>query len=218
MFDVLHQDHPEREQAIAFVSQVFNRAYGADVHSFLPHMMRVRDKHRQYKAVLGYRDAASGPLYLEHYLDEPIEQSVSRYLGYPVDRSKIVEVGNLAEAEPGDARMAIIGATAYFYAAGYRWVVFTGVRRLRNAFSRLGLSPKELIAVDEHRLPPGDLEQWGSYYKGDPVVCFGSLQDGYDNLQDLWESLRDTWAAAETAGERVYEKVHEKAKHDNTQA
>ena len=163
MFDVLQHDHPEREQAIAFVSDVFKRAYGAHVEHFLPHMMRVRNKHLEYRSVLGYRAAASGSLYLEHYLDEPIEQAISRYLGYPIDRSKIVEVGNLAEAEAGDARMAIIGATAYFYAAGYRWVVFTGVRRLRNAFSKLGLSPKQLIAADESRLPAGDLEQWGSY-------------------------------------------------------
>ncbi|MDQ6970386.1 MAG: thermostable hemolysin [Mariprofundus sp.] len=200
MFDVLQPDHPERKQAIDFVSHVFKRAYGANVEHFLPYMMRVRNKHLQYRSVLGYRDAASGPLYLEYYLDEPIEQAISSYLGYPVDRSKIVEVGNLAEAEAGDARMAIIGATAYFYAAGYRWVAFTGVRRLRNAFSKLGLSPKQLIAADERRLPAGDIEQWGTYYKGDPVVCFGSLEDGHNNLQDLWESLRDTWAAAEHVG------------------
>jgi len=177
------------------------------VQHFLPYMMRIRNKQLQYKSVLGYRDAASEALYLEHYLDEPIETAISRYLGYPVDRSKIVEVGNLAEAEAGDARMAIIGATAYFYAAGYRWVVFTGVRRLRNAFSKLGLSPKQLIAADERRLPAGDLEQWGSYYNGDPVVCFGSLEDGHNNLQDLWESLRDTWAAAESVGQRVNEQT-----------
>ncbi len=203
MFEILDQDHPEREQAIAFVSQVFQRAYGADVQHFMPTLMRVYDKHEQYKAVMGYRDAAHERLFLESYLDEPVEQSISRYLGHPVKRSEIVEVGNLAEAAPGDSRMAIIGATAYLYAAGYRWVVFTGVRRFRNAFARLGLSPKELIVADKNMLPEDVVQQWGSYYDGDPVVCFGSLQDGHDYLQELWESLRDTWAAAEEVGEKT---------------
>lgn len=203
MFDVLHQNHPERAEAIEFVSQTFQNAYGADVQQFMPNMMRVRDKELKYRSVVGYRDAASERLYLEYYLDEPIEKCMSRYLGHSVDRSKIVEVGNLAEATPGDARMAIIGATSFFYAAGYRWVVFTGVRRLRNAFSRLGLSPKELIEADERRLPKNDIEQWGSYYSGDPVVCFGSLEDGHNNLQELWKNMRDTWAMAEQAGQHV---------------
>ncbi len=201
MFDVLHQDHPEREEAIRFVSETFKNAYDADIQIFMPNMMRVRNKQLQYKSVMGYRDASKECLYLEHYLDDPIEQSISRYLGYSVKRSEIVEVGNLADASPGDARMAIIGATSYFYNAGYRWVVFTGVRRLRNAFFRLGLSPKELMEADQRRLPENDIKQWGNYYSGDPVVCFGSLEDGHRNLQELWESMRDTWAMAEQAGE-----------------
>ena len=201
MFDVLHQNHPERAEAIEFVSQVFKKAYNADIQQFMPNIMRVRDKQLQYKSVMGYRDAASERLYLEYYLDEPIEECMSRYLGHRVNRSEIVEVGNLAEAAPGDARMAIIGATSYFYAAGYRWVVFTGVRRLRNAFFKLGLSPKELMEADERRLPVNDIAQWGSYYSGDPVVCFGSLEEGHNNLQEFWESMRDTWAMAEQAGQ-----------------
>ncbi len=114
----------------------------------------------------------------------------------------------MAEAEPGDARLAIIAATAFLYHAGFRWVAFTGVTRLRNAFSRLGLSPKQLIVADENRLPPGERAQWGSYYKGDPVVCFGSIQEGHDNLQSLWATLRDTWAAASEAGEAIAREKH----------
>ncbi|RLL50934.1 hypothetical protein D8Y20_10610 [Mariprofundus sp. EBB-1] len=200
MFSVLHRDHPERDNAIKFVAEVFLKAHGADIQHFMPNMMLVRDKHQQYRSVMGYKEASKAPLYLEHYLDAPIEQCISSYLGQPVDRSEIVEVGNLAEAFPGDARMAIIGATAYFYNAGFRWVVFTGTKRLRNVFVKLGLSPKQLIHADEERLPEGDLKKWGTYYNGDPVVCFGSLEEGHSNLQALWENMRDTWSSAEQAG------------------
>jgi len=203
VFDVLHKEHPDIEAVHTFVRDVFRRAYAADVRSFMPNFARVSAKDGNVRAVMGFRDAEDGPLYLENYMDEKIEVAISRYLGERVERSEIVEVGNLAEAAPGDARMAIIGATAFFYAAGYRWVVFTGVTRLRNAFVRLGMSPQQLIEADQRRLPPGDAEQWGSYYDGDPVVCFGSIQDGHDNLQELWAALRDTWAAGEIAGEKM---------------
>lgn len=203
MFEVLHHDHPDLKSVHAFVHDVFHRTYGADVQSFMPHFVRATSKNGKVRAVMGYRDAEHEPLYLEKYMDEKIEVAISRYLGQKVERSEIVEVGNLAEMAAGDTRMVIIGATAYFHAVGYRWVVFTGVTRLRNAFVRLGMSPKQLIEADKRRLPAEDVAQWGSYYDGDPVVCFGSIQDGHDNLQELWESLRDTWAAGENEGEKI---------------
>jgi len=203
VFEVLDENHSDVDSAHVFVRDVFARAYGADVRSFMPRFVRARSRDGQLRAVMGYRDAVSGPLYLENYMDESIEEAISRYLGEKVSRSEIVEVGNLAEVTPGDARMVIIGATAYFHNAGYRWVVFTGVTRLRNAFVRLGMSPKQLIEADKRRLPAGEVEQWGTYYDGDPVVCFGSIQEGHDNLQEMWSSLRDTWAAAELAGDQA---------------
>lgn len=208
MFEVIDRSSREYDAAKQFVGEVFRRTYNADVQSFMPHFVRVRGRNNSVRAVLGFRAATDGPLYLEHYLDEPIEVMISRYIGAPVSRSEVVEVGNLAESEAGDARMAIIGATAFLYAAGFKWVVFTGITRLRNAFMRLGLVPTQLTHVDEHRLSDDELAQWGSYYAGDPMVCFGSIQEGHDNLQELWAALRDTWAAAEEAGFRQSGVVH----------
>jgi hypothetical protein len=211
MIEILHKNTPEWDDAVSVVSDTFKKAYGAKLQHFMPHFVRVSTKENKLKAILGYRDAESERLFLEVYLDEPVEVSISRYLGYPVERSSIVEVGNLAESEPGDARMAIIGATAYLHAAGYRWVVFTGITRLRNAFRRLGMEPKELMVADESRLTPEQRVAWGSYYDGNPVVCFGDINEGHDNLQELWASLRDTWARAVEVGERQAEvRKHQK--------
>lgn len=202
MIEVLHEEHPERGEVIDYVRQAFRRVYNADPMSFMPHFIRVRDNKNNYKAVIGYRDAEHQRLYLEAYLDEPIEAAISHSLGFPVDRASIVEVGNLAEAAAGDARLAIIAATVFLHSAGYRWVVFTGVARLRNAFRRLGLEPKELVVADDSRLPEDERRAWGSFYAGNPVVCFGEIKEGYDNLQEIWVSLRDTWASAAEQGER----------------
>lgn len=206
MFEVVHRGDPESAPTIEFVRQTFRRTYGAEIRSFMPHYVRVLDHYGNYKAVIGCRDAGDEKLYLENYMDEPIEKTISRYMGMPVCRSEVVEVGNLAEATPGDARMAIIGATAYLYSAGYRWVVFTGVGRLRNAFRRLGLNPKELMEADENLLSKEERESWGSYYTGGAVICFGEIKEGHDNLQQLWAALRDTWAAAESEGKKMLER------------
>jgi len=205
MIEVLHRGTPEWNDAVSVVSSTFKKAYGAKLQHFMPHFVRVSNKDHKVKAILGYRDAENEKLFLEIYLDEPVEVSISRYLGYPVDRASIVEVGNLAETAPGDARMAIVGATAYFKAAGYRWVVFTGITRLRNAFRRLGMEPRELMVADESRLSDEQRVAWGSYYDGNPVVCFGDINEGHANLQELWASLRDTWASAVEVGERQAE-------------
>ncbi|MFQ5581842.1 MAG: thermostable hemolysin [Mariprofundaceae bacterium] len=200
--DVLETNHAERDQAEKFIHDRFGLEYSADIRHFMPHLIRVRDHKRRDKAIMGYRDAGHHRLFLEVYLDEPVEVEMSDYLGYPVSREHIVEVGNLAEVEPGDARLAIISATAYLYTAGYRWVVFTGVTKLRNAFRRMGLEPKELMEADLARLSENEKNEWGSYYQGRPVVCFGEIKEGYDNLQELWAMLRDSWASAVEAGEK----------------
>jgi len=202
MIRVLHAGDPARRECEQFIREVFHRSYGADVHSFMPHLIEVRDRQGQLSAVVGYRDAERHRLFLEVYMDEPIEVALSRYLGRRIERRSIVEVGNLAEAKPGDARMAIIAATAYLREAGYDWVVFTGVVKLRNAFRKLGLMPKELQEADERRLSEAERKQWGSYYAGQPVICFGDIRFGYDSLQELWAMLRDVWAAAVLEGQQ----------------
>jgi len=202
LFDIISPEDADWEQATDFIRDTYARAYGAKIDSFMPKIMRVSDAAGNCRAIMGFRLAADQPLFLEHYLDDPIEDVISRYRGEPIQRSEIIEVGNLAEARPGDARMALIGATAYMHALGCRWLVFTGVTRMRNVFRRLGLDVWELMVADENRLPPQELTRWGSYYQGNPVVCFGDIGQGHDNLQELWASLRDTWAAAEEVGLR----------------
>jgi len=211
LFDIIRpgtlQGNEEWDKATAFIRATYARAYGADVDSFMPQLMRVCNADGDFRAVMGFRLAGQEHLFLENYLDDPIEVVISRYLGKPVNRNEIVEVGNLAEAEPGDARMALIGATAYLHGIGCRWLVFTGVTRMRNVFRRLGLDVWELLAADEAMLPPEEVAKWGSYYKSNPVVCFGDIQQGHDVLQELWASLRDTWASAEEAGLQDAERI-----------
>jgi hypothetical protein len=132
-------------------------------------------------------------LFLEHYLDHPIEVTLQNRLRQPVRREEVIEVGNLSALYPGAARWLIVALTVMLYDEGYRWVVFTGTKALHNGFHRLGLRPVELGAATLMHLPAEERADWGSYYDHSPKVLAGSIAYGYQSLlqqRDLSALLR----------------------------
>jgi hypothetical protein len=163
-----------------FIHDIFELAYSARLSSFYPNLTAFSADGR-LRGVIGYRDGMVKPLFSEQYLDQPIERMMSTHLGQEVDRRLLVEVGNLALLGPGDARWVIAAITAFLHAAGYRWVLFTAVKSLFNAFQRLGLNPIQLATPDPARLPDGG-RSWGRYYQAGPVVCSGDIEAGWKKL------------------------------------
>jgi hypothetical protein len=133
------------------------------------------------RGVIGYRDGMVKPLFSEQYLERPIEEAMTQHLGQEVDRRLLVEVGNLALLNAGEARWVIAATTAFLYGAGYRWVLFTAVKSLFNAFQRLGLNPIQIATPDPARLPDGG-SNWGRYYQAGPMVCAGDIEAGWNKL------------------------------------
>jgi hypothetical protein len=165
----------------AFIADSFRASYGAEVEHFSEVLLGVRGKDGQWIAALGYTPAMFGPLFLEHYLDGPVEAAISARAHAPVDRASIVEVGNLAAHHPGAARSLIISTTQLLNSLGLRWVVFTATVSLLNSFSRLRLQPHVLAPADPARLPDRG-QRWGSYYDTQPKVMFGDIHYGYTQL------------------------------------
>lgn len=189
-------DHDHRLEAEGFIHRVFARRHGADVQSFYPTLLSFRDPEHQ-RAVVGFRGALSGHLFAEQYLEEPAHTLIGERVGKAIAREALVEVGNLALENPGDARWVIAASTCFLHALGYRWVLFTATRALINTFQRLGLQP---LALGEARplLLHDKGEQWGNYYQAGPMVCAGNIASGYQKLhrhaghgQPLLRSLLD---------------------------
>ncbi len=195
--DILTPEHPEWNATTSTVATVYRKAYGAHLSSFMPRLLRVSRSTGAFRAIVGMRGASDGPLFLETYLDEPIEQAIAAKVGEAVARDCIVEIGNLAESRPGDARLGIISSTMYLYTLGYRWVVFTAVPQLLNAFKRLGMEPIEMTEAKPERLPEDQRALWGSYYDERPMVCFGDIARGYAGLTDF----EDAWLGAKRLAE-----------------
>jgi hypothetical protein len=173
----VYRTHPARDSFEHFIATRFRRAYGARVTHFLPHLLGVRDGLDRCQAAAGYAAAEAQPLFLEQYLDHPIERVIGAALGRAVTRSGIVEVGNLAAVSAGMARELIPQLARHLHRLGYRWVAFTATRALRNAFHRLGLSPLPLAPADPARLADRGAS-WGTYYDQEPVVMAGKISHG----------------------------------------
>ena len=163
-----------------FIHEVFKQAFGAELSGFYPNLLAFSTGN-QTRGVVGYRDGALEPLFSEQYLDAPAERVIGIHLGQDIDRRQLVEVGNLALAGRGEVRWVIAAMTVFLYAAGYRWVLFTAVKPLYNAFQRLGLRPIHIAKPDPGRLHEGG-SQWGSYYQAGPLVCAGDITAGYYKL------------------------------------
>lgn len=163
-------DAADRAEIEQFISDVFYQAYGAKIKRFKPCLMSLRDQSNKLVAACGFRSAALGPLFLETYLDQPIEAALSEHVGFHVERNDIVEIGNFSVAEPGMARYLITAINDQLYDTSNQWGVFTAVPMLRNAFVKLGMHLEILGAADKNRLSPEEQVEWGSYYEQNPKI------------------------------------------------
>lgn len=138
------------------------------------------------RAVLGWRRAGSGRLFLEAYLDEAVEMAVSRVLGRPVGRDRIVEIGDHASCS-SPATMALWLETARLLSGEAEIGVAVLTAPLRRMFARIGL-PLHVIAPANPACLPCGGRDWGRYYEANPVVCAGEIAAGC--------AVLDAWAAA----------------------
>lgn len=159
----------ERSEVERFIAARFLRAYGARLRQFFPVLMSLRH-HGSLVAACGLRRAGAEPLFLERYLDDPIDVVLSATTNKRVVPSAVVEVGNLAAARAGIARRLILELTLHLKKAGIRWAVFSAVPSLRNNFRRLGIPLIPLVPADPSRLVPGERAEWGTYYDVAPHV------------------------------------------------
>lgn len=171
----------QRASVETFVQARFKATHRAEVRHFMPELHCVRDAHGAVVAVVGVGAGADEPLFLEKYLQEPAQSLVARVVGTPVGRGQLVEVGNLAVANPGGARLLIVAVTWLLASRGFEWVVFTGVGTLFNSFRRLGLQPMSCCIADPARLG-AERAAWGTYYQHKPQIFAGNIRLGLSQL------------------------------------
>ncbi|HSW15039.1 MAG TPA: thermostable hemolysin [Solimonas sp.] len=185
----------ERRRLERFIAGRFAAVYGADLYCFMPQLHGFYANGDELLAAFGLRNAGEESLFLERYLDQPVEAQIEQHAGVRPARSEIAEVGNLAGATAGALRQLIPLLTRLLHRQGYRWVVFTGAARLCNGFTRLGLPLSVMAPAPIERLPLQERGHWGSYYRHSPSVMLGDVLNGQRRLEALARSANGLDAA-----------------------
>jgi hypothetical protein len=174
---VVGPQDPCRSEVEQFIAHVYHERYGATLHAFLPQLLAFRDAQGLLVAAVGMRVGSEGPLFVEQYLDEPVQAILSHREIATVGRDRIAEIGNFAATAPGVARELTVHLTDMLHVARVRWVLFAATQQLRNTLDRLHLVTVELGEASPERLI-GDASQWGSYYQARPKVVCGNVAAG----------------------------------------
>jgi hypothetical protein len=165
---------PERAELEAFIQAAFKRGHDATVTSFMPTLLSFRDSAGQLRGVVGLRGAHPQRLFLEQYLEQPIETAIAAATGDAVRREQVVEVGNLAGATCRSAVRMVALLPGYLLSRDYRWIVFTATSTVRSILQGFGAPLVELARADGACVAGGQ-DRWGSYYQKDPRVVAGFL-------------------------------------------
>lgn len=172
-FDTHAVDAPGRAAVEALIATVYRTRYAAQPREFAPVLVSLSSAQGPLAAA-GYRPARSGRLFLERYLDGPIEHLLPPTARGPIARSTIVEVGHLAALRAGDGRRLLYPLARHLADEGYAWVVSTVTRELRQLFLRLGITPLAIAPADPQALGD-DRVDWGRYFEHEPVILAGHL-------------------------------------------
>ncbi|MGJ8619489.1 MAG: thermostable hemolysin [Methylophilaceae bacterium] len=164
------KDAPCRKEVETFIAAVFQVTYGATITEFMPILVALRDESGVLMAAFGMRKAREEKLFLEQYLDTPIEQLLTEKLGKPIFRNEITCIGNLAVSNPRNAGVLIAHVIQHSLDIGIQWCVATAHHSLQNGLIKGGRDVYPLHQADKKRLPLEEQAIWGSYYDHTPQV------------------------------------------------
>jgi len=172
-FTVCDRQSPHRANLEQAVRGGFSDHFGAQIAGFMPYLVRFRAGGSE--AIIGFRPAADEALYLENYLDAPIEETVKRFRVGSLSRAAFVEVGQLVASDRSVIEPLFRALVPFLRQQGFKWICFTATHKVRALLAHAGLRGLMIAAAREDSLHTH--EAWGSYYAYDPMVMVGSLDD-----------------------------------------
>lgn len=159
-----------RQEVENFIAAVFYQTYDATINAFMPELIALRDQNGVLMAAFGIRQAAKETLFLEQYIDMPIEKLLSDKLGKNITRDEITCIGNLAVSNPRNAGVLIAHVIKYSLDIGIEWCVATAHHSLQNGLIKGGRDVYPLCVADKARLPIAEQALWGRYYDKQPEI------------------------------------------------
>ncbi|MUG31410.1 thermostable hemolysin [Psychrobacter sanguinis] len=131
---------------------------------------------------IGIKPVTRSPVFLEQYLNAPIDVAIAQFAGSPIARERIVEIGNLASQSAGNARLMIAFLVFYLSALSKPvgqsvattkadWAVCTGTNAVRHILSSMGIESHVVAKATIDAITSKEQQaSWGSYYDNNPLV------------------------------------------------
>lgn len=159
------------------MQRAFALKHGASIRSFMPTLYALQGRDDRICGVAGVRSAAVESLFLERYLSQSIESTLSAHVGERVTREQIVEVGNLSSLRCRAALHLVALLPRLLIDRGHLWVTFTATDAVRGILERFDAPVIELSGATADKVAHlGD--DWGRYYECDPRVMAAWLPHG----------------------------------------
>jgi hypothetical protein len=171
----------------AFIAKRFDQVYGAKLSYFMPYLLSA-EREGKIRGAVGFQPAKHTPLFLEAYLDKPIESTLSQKLSRNVDRDLIVEIGNLASISPKVTQTLFTLLSDIISQSGYSWVVFTANSAVLAWMKSIQLPCFVLAEADPSHLHDKG-RSWGSYYQDKPLVLACNVDQGHHQVLNHETSL-----------------------------
>lgn len=184
VISIHHLMRPERLRVEAYLEAAYASAFNGMIRRHYPTLMSVQDGQGRIHAAVGFRFAAQDPLFLEQYLDEPVEAAIARKLGGPVARGGVAEIGNLGSGSAGASMFLFLALARHLDQNGCTHAVATATRQLRRSFGRVGFETQVLTRAEPARLGEAAAE-WGVYYERDPEVLAGAIGPALEPLSQM---------------------------------
>jgi hypothetical protein len=179
--DLDSKDSEKRLLVEAYVHDKFNESYAANVQHFLPYFLTLKCNDN-ICSVVGFRLAESGPLYLEKYLQHPIEQEIGMRFNTAIQRESVIEIGNLVSTWRGSSQLLFILLTDLLMRINREWVVFTATKDVEHLLQKMHFTLIPLGEASKNML--GDeKDQWGSYYQDKPRLILGHIPSAMSRLK-----------------------------------
>lgn len=154
----IHDRQSERrELAETFIAVHYQRSYGCSVVNHYPTLISVSDEQGRVAGAVGLRFAADESLFLEQYLDRPVELALSSGLLRTVARHQVAEIGSLASSSRNGTLRLFEALAAYLSHQQLDYAAVTATEPLRRLLGRLGITTIDLGAAQAGALPTEEL-------------------------------------------------------------
>ena len=174
-FTLVGPDSAERCSLEHRVRSGFGMHFGACIEGFMPQLAFYRHASGS-TGVIGIRRAVDEQLFLEHYLDTPIDAVILRSSGIRVQRDRIAEVGQFVVDDREIVGSFFRDLVPFLRSEGFDWVCFTGTRRIRTLLASIGFAGFSIASASLERITDAR-DDWGTYYEHEPEVIVGKLSD-----------------------------------------